>query len=105
MFDMKTTIHRIPESTIEAFAEKHGLEMEVRERGADRLSWTKRFSAKFKGVEVIGNHVLSSEFGGGDTPEEAIQAYAQSISEKLITPDGVSSNRREIKCPRFITKP
>ena len=95
---MKTTVKLQPRSTLEEFADKHGLEMEVRER-PEYLNPDYVFYAQFKGVEVLEGRILASAYGEGNTPEEAIAAYAQEISEKHIVIDAYKTSRREIFAP------
>ena len=98
---MKTEIVTVPETTIEQFAEKHGLVMQVRERGKN-AAW--RYYAMFKDVEITDGHFLISAFGDGHTPEEAIANYWPQLSEKHIVVNAYSRDRREITCPRFVLK-
>lgn len=73
-------IQRFPIETVslEDFADKHNLTMEVRER--DDGSWY----AKFEDVYVVGNVVLVSAFSNGTTEFEAIENYAKEISKTTI---------------------
>jgi hypothetical protein len=91
-----------PDMTIDEFAEKHNLTMELRESAMD--GWTRkqglpRYIASFKGAEVKGDSVLSSEFGDGNTPEAAIENYAQQVRGELLVIGAFSESRREIRCP------
>ena len=93
----------VPESTIEAFADKHGLVMEARERGS-RVSPNSRWYAHFENVEVKDGNCLVGSFGNGSTPNEAIQEYSQVISEKIIVVSAYTNKRREIIVPRLAAK-
>ena len=69
-----------PVMTVEGFADKHGLVMRIRE-------YTERkppFCASFKCCEVKEGSVLGSEYGEGETPEEAIKDYAKKISGRHL---------------------
>jgi len=98
---MTTENNFIPESTIEKFAEKNSLTMEVHER-RKAIGDADRFYAHFKGVEVKGDGVLIGSFGNGRTPEEAISDYAREINLKTIIIDSMNKNRREIQVPRLV---
>jgi hypothetical protein len=103
---MKTTIERIEELTIEAFADLHGLEMIVKEDMR-----TKRFTAHFRrngrdegNMEWPGlSHLEYSE-----SPEGAINAYARGISgHTLYFFTGVNKSTKrvehdKIKVPRLL---
>lgn len=101
---MKTIINYRPQSTIEEFADQHDLVMVVTERASAYVSpnQSDRFYAKFTGGEIKGNGVLSSVFGNGSTPEEAIENYAKHISEKTLVFDARSIRRKEINVPVLI---
>lgn len=64
--------------SLEEFADKHNLTMEVRER--DDGSWY----AKFEDVHVVTGMCLVGEFGNGATEFEAIENYAKEISKTTI---------------------
>jgi hypothetical protein len=97
---MKISMHSIPEITIQQFADKYDLEMEVHER---KVGWmdNDRFYAFFTGAEVKSGCILGSEFGNGSTPDMAILNYANKISLKLLVIDAYKSTRREIEVPRL----
>lgn len=83
--------------SINKFAEQNGFVMEIVERDNPKLS---RFYAHFKNVESKDGCILSGEFGNGDTPEEAIVNYANSISGKLLVLHaGNPKKRKEIYAP------
>jgi hypothetical protein len=100
---MKIDIERVPEMTIEEFADKHGLTMKVRERTFSLNGML--FFAGFDRVEVKDGPVLVSTFGDGATPEEAILDYTRKISLKLLAIDAFLPGRQNIQAPRFIEKP
>lgn len=102
---MKIELTEIETTTLEAFADKHGLVMKVREREkpADDQS---RYYAYFKNTEAKeGKYFLIGLFGDGRTPEEAIVDYAKVISLRTLVVDAMTKNRRKIKVPRlFLNK-
>lgn len=91
--------HYVPDSTIEQFADKHGLVMVVRERGRDYGS--SRFYAMFKDAVVADRECCIGVYGNGATEEEAISAYALAISEKTLMVNAYQKDRRYIPVPRF----
>lgn len=97
---MKVESHTLPRSTIEAFADKHGLVMEIHERSP--VDSQNRFYAHFKRVEVSDGSVLIGTYGNGATPEDAIAAYGEKIAGKLIVVDAFGSERREIAVPVIV---
>lgn len=100
---MKTELHTIEKTTIEKFADKHGLVMEVHERKRP-LGDLARFYAHFKGVEVKKQPCfLLGEFGNGSTPKNAIADYADKISGELLVVDAMAPDRREILVPQLVS--
>ena len=98
---MKTTIEKIPEVTIEEFAETNDLEMVVKERELPEGD-PARFYASFKHCDVKGDGVLIVSFGNGATPEEAIANYGREIHLKtLVFKDCFQGLRREIRPVRI----
>ena len=97
---MKTIINRVLEMTLEEFAEKEGLTMEVNERSnAHPIA---PFYASFRYVEVQLGCMLKHVTGNGSTPEEAIRDYAKRISQQPLVIDAYKKSRREINAPRII---
>jgi hypothetical protein len=100
---LNVTGNRVPTMTLVEFAVTYGLRIEVNERGSGRRRGSGKFYAHFLGVDVsCGEHMLRGAYGDGETPEEAIAAYAAEISEKQIVVDAMSSSRREINVPRLV---
>jgi len=98
---MKTTIEKIPEITIEEYAETNDLEMVVKERELPEND-PARFYASFKHCDVKGDGVLIGSFGNGATPEEAIANYGREIHLKtLVYEDCFKGPRREIRPVRI----
>lgn len=83
--------------TFDAFAEKNGLTMRVKERPM-KLNLP-RYYAYFDGVEVTDGVFLVSVFGNGMTPGEAIASYAMKLLGQRIAVDANKKQRREIECP------
>jgi hypothetical protein len=103
---METVITHAPRISIEEFAERHDLVMEVGER--PRWGWkddSSRWHAAFKGAEVKGDGVLIGEYGGGPTPEGAIADYASKLPGKTLVIDAYTDRRREILVPDLIPDP
>jgi len=98
---MKIERHDIEETTIEAFADKNGLVMEVLERKKP-VGDPSRYLAHFKSAEVReGTHCLEGLFANGRTPEEAIAEYASAISLRTLIIDARTKEQREIEVPRL----
>jgi hypothetical protein len=75
--------------TLEAFADKHGLTMEIGERTRLDLHHSfkyeeNRFYASFKDVDVLETHVIVGAHGNGGSEDAAMQDYAEKISGKLL---------------------
>lgn len=105
---MKIVRKFIEEITLEEFADRHSLTMEIFERDSKtlrslrHLSDNDRFYCHFKNVEIKGDGVLISAFGNGATEEEALEDYRKQISENKLVIFAASSNRNEILVPRLI---
>lgn len=96
---MKIERHFKDRMTIEEFAEKHDLIMEVYERDKGIAT---PFYARFKGAEIKDDGMLRSAHGNGYTEEEAINDYASEISEKVLVFGAYITNRKEIRVPILI---
>lgn len=94
---MEIERHLLPRSTIEAFAEKHGLVMEVHERSPE--PGPKRFYAHFRYTDVFEDTYLIGAYGNGASEEEAILAYAHKISGRALMVNAHESSQREIIVP------
>jgi len=81
--------------TLEEFADRHGLVMEVRERVGCSRDFP-RFYASFHRAEVKEGGLLVSFAGNGDSEEEAIREYARRLDGKLLVLDATSPARRDI---------
>ncbi|GAF90278.1 unnamed protein product [marine sediment metagenome] len=87
----------VEEITIEEFAERHNLIMEIRDRGLK--SEHPRYYASFKNSEIEGDGVLIGAYENGETEEEAIQGYAKRISEETLVINARKSDEQRIKVP------
>jgi hypothetical protein len=88
-------LNLVPTGDIEEFADKYDLKMVIDERKLP-VGHPKRFTAEFDHVEVKDGPILSSEYGNGKTPDDAIKDYAKKISMKKIVVNAMGKNRREI---------
>lgn len=93
------------EMTLEEFADKHGLRMEVNERGHERGS-PSNFYAHFEDFALQSEcgYFLIGTYGNGATEEEAIANFAKEITRRVIVIDSHGESRREICVPRLIDK-
>ena len=99
---MKIERYEITKSSIENFADKNGLIMEVHERPY-KVGDPERYYAHFKNSEVReGIDCLLGLMGSGSTPDEAIAEYAKRLSLRLLIIDSFLPSRREIKVPRLL---
>ena len=101
---MKTKRYKSSDMTLEAFADKHGLVMEVRDRGLGRGNLP-RYYASFRDVEGKDGCILSSITGNGDTEGAAIADYARNLSGQLCVYKSHSGERREFWAPFLIYAP
>jgi hypothetical protein len=103
---MKVELHEKDRMTIEQFADKYGLVMEVHERGkvdTARLGAAARYYAHFKHADIVDGACLAGVFGDGATPKAAIQSYAHKISGQMLVIGAFSSSeRREIQVPTLV---
>lgn len=100
---MKIQRYPIERMTIEEFAEKHDLIMEIHERTPLNMGkrWHPRyrFYARFKDSGVISGSDLIMACGNGKTEEEAIADYQHYINLETI-----KVNDKEIQVPELILK-
>lgn len=93
-FDSKTSL--------EDFADKHGLTLLVGERTAN--CWTNdRFYARFKHISVKNKDGdgFCVVMGDGPTADEAICKYADAISGRTIVIDTTEKSHKEIQVPQL----
>lgn len=85
---MKVVFNRLVEKeeiTLEALAEQYGLVLQVNERDYKlRNSGLPRYWTSFQWVEEVGDGVLITGAGHGETPEEAASDYANWLSRKKL---------------------
>lgn len=101
---MKTTVNSFGDSglSLEAFAEKYGLEMMVNEnskRAELKGKPLARYSANFRNVEVKDGVMLHSTYGYGATVDEAIRDYVNRIEGTRIVHNADLPERAEINVP------
>lgn len=105
---MKIVMHEKERCSLEAFADKHGLTMEIHERTPMDMGsrWTPncRYYASFEDCEVKDGSVLCGAFGDGATPDEAMAEYAARISGQRLVFNAMSRERREITAPLLTHK-
>jgi hypothetical protein len=92
----------VKESTLEEFADQHGLVLEIRERGGARGT-AARFYCHFENSDIADGGFLVGAHGNGRTEEEAMADYAKRISESVLCIDGFrKKSRRDILVPRLV---
>ncbi len=100
---MNIRFELVKEATLAEFADQHGLEMVVKERGKEFAKSGARYYAKFVtpsngyGVDMVEPDVLVSNFGDGHTPEEAIRNYGVEISEGVMR-----IGKEDVAVPRIV---
>lgn len=100
---MKVTVSRIKTgepTSLEAFADKHNLELMLRERP----EWTgkARWEAQFKDVVVFkGDEGDQHLAGWGVTAEEAVDHYCGLLADRqIVRKDGLlGTGEKEVRCP------
>lgn len=63
----------------------------------------RRFTAKLQDVEIMDSVFLTSAYGDGNTPEEAISYYVDRIKGTRIVIGGYTDKRREFQIPKSLT--
>ena len=94
----------IERTTIESFADKRNLTMQVNERDIEPGKYpgpNERFYAAFEGVDVIDGHFYRGVYGNGPDEETAIRDYAIKLSRAVLSIRGADGRREEVVCPRF----
>ncbi len=81
------------------FESEHNLNLEIKSR--PKSYNLPRYIASFEKCEVKGIGVLTSSYGNGDTPTEAIRDYCQQLSREVIVIDAYTPKRREIVVPEL----
>jgi hypothetical protein len=99
---MKIVKNLLERMTLEQFANKHELVMEIYERPHD-ITWAEPFYANFVHAELAENGCLVGAYGNGYSPEDAIKDYAKRISGKrLVLNAFTNEKRKEILVPILI---
>jgi hypothetical protein len=65
-----------------------------------------RWMAEFENCEVKDSKdtcIISSCYGNGTSPEEAILDYISNIAGKILVFNAFSENRKEFYCPTYLT--
>ena len=94
---MKIEESRLDRDTIEDFADKNNLVMEVCERSQE--NGPNRFYALFKNSNIKVGITLHLIFGNGHTSNEAMADYADKISNKLLIINANTIEQLEIVVP------
>lgn len=90
-------------STLEAFANEHGLVMQVFERSASLSTPSQRFYARFEDTEVMERGLLRGIYGEGPNPDAAIQDYASRLAGTRIAVQAYTDKRREFDVPNNLS--
>jgi hypothetical protein len=99
---MKIEKHEIERISIEEFADRHGLVMEIHERDLPAGN-RGRYYACFKSSAIMeGRSILASATGNGSTPKKAIADYAKRISRRQLVLNAYGSDRKEINVPKLL---
>jgi len=77
---MRTILNAIHSRAVQDFAEEHDLTMVINERPPD-LGVGARYYAEFDATEVSYGHFLTSTYGNGNTPEQAVTNYCHKLSQ------------------------
>ena len=100
---MKVRTTSQPRATLEEFADRHNLVMEVKERPLDCQHHGK-YTASFERAETTtpGSRILTGAYGDGETPEDAMRDYGQEISGKILVVNAWGDGRRELDVPIIV---
>lgn len=90
---MQIKMNSIPRTTLQEFADQHGLVMEIYERDTKEFPLLLRYYARFENCEISDGIVLISAFGNGKTPDDAMEDYTKQISGKKLI---VSTNETRV---------
>lgn len=102
---METEIKKAERMRISAFADLHGLRMEIVERSPHWYAGggnfeDNRWYAHFKDVEISeDNRFLVGAHGNGRTPAQAVAEYARRISGQKLIHKAYTAERKEIYAP------
>lgn len=95
---MQIENHMLRRMTLEEFADKYGLVMEIHERHHHEGE-SNRFYAHFKRAEVSEGCLLIGAYGNGATSEDALLEYVSEISGKVLIVNAHAPEREEIVVP------
>jgi len=99
---MKTKEFMLPRMTIEEFADKNNLVMEIHERSDEDSP--ARFYAHFEHSDIAEDGMLIGKYGDGESKKQAILNYAMEISGKVLVIGAFSGRRREIVVPILVAR-
>ena len=99
---MKTKEFMLPRMTIEEFADKNNLVMEIHERSDEDSP--SRFYAHFEHSDIAKDGMLIGKYGDGESKKRAILNYAMGISGKVLVIGAFSGCRREIVVPILVAR-
>lgn len=89
---------------LEDLEKEHGFKVEIHERGRDLAMFTGwRYFATAKNLEERGDGILIGISGNGNTPEDALRAFCDSIQGRRMVVNGYSDKRSEFDAPHAIT--
>lgn len=90
--------------TLEDFADRYDLMLEMKERGPDLRTRFKlpRWHCSFPNLETLEPGVLVHSFGNGETQEEAIADYCSKLSGSETKIDAYRPGCRKIEIPQLI---
>lgn len=97
---MKKKIIELSKESIDEFAERHNLTMEIRQRFHHESP--AKWYARFEDAEVKEGCFLIGRYGNGSDPDSAIRNYAAKISGTTLVIQAMHPNRREITVPELV---
>ena len=101
---MKIEVKRVEKMTLEEFADKYGLVMQIVEQ-YNAISTEFRFRANFKGVKIkdnVSNKEITCVGGYGRDEETAMKDYGNLISGKILVFNGLGFFRKDISIPKIV---
>lgn len=100
---MRLQIVRLPRETIQEFAERHDLTMQVYER--THAECPDKYYAKFANSDIVEGCCLLGAYGNGHTIKSAIAAYAERISGCCLVIAGNTNSEIRINVPQLTSAP
>ena len=98
-----SAMNEVGASSLEEFADKHGLVMQVFERSASISTPAQRYYARFEDTEVMWKGMLRGVYGEGPNPDAAIKDYGFRIRGSRIAVNAYSDKRQEVDVPNDLT--